>query len=54
MRKGTYSIAKEKARLFLIDNQEERDYLPWCIIAANLHPGLKAYKENLFGILPVF
>ena len=28
---------QEKARLFLIDNQEERDYLPWCIIAANLY-----------------
>ena len=27
-----------KARLFLIDNEPERDYLPWCVIVANLHP----------------
>lgn len=27
-----------KARLFLIDNEPERDYLPWCVIAANVHP----------------
>lgn len=27
-----------KARLFLIDNEPERDYLPWCVVAANVHP----------------
>ncbi len=27
-----------EARSFLIDNESERDYLPWCVIAANLHP----------------
>lgn len=26
-----------KAHLFLSENSDERDYLPWCIIAANLH-----------------
>jgi len=28
---------EEKAKLFLIDNEVERDYLPWCVIAANIH-----------------
>jgi hypothetical protein len=28
---------EEKAKLFLIDNEAERDYLPWCVIAANIH-----------------
>lgn len=28
---------EEKAKLFLIDNEAERDYLPWCVIAANTH-----------------
>lgn len=28
---------KEKAKLFLMDHEEERDYLPWCVIAANIH-----------------
>lgn len=27
---------EEKAKLFLIDNEAERDYLPWCIIAASV------------------
>ena len=27
---------KEKANLFLIDNEAERSYLPWCVIAANI------------------
>ena len=25
------------SKLFLIDNEAERDYLPWCVIAANIH-----------------
>ena len=45
---------QEKARLFLIDNQEERDYLPWCIIAANLYR-LKSIQgkfiRNTAGVL---
>lgn len=28
---------EEKAKLFLMDNEAERDYLPWCVIAANTH-----------------
>lgn len=28
---------EEKAKRFLIDNSEERDYLPWCALASNLH-----------------
>lgn len=28
---------EEKAHIFLLDNSNERDYLPCCIIAANLH-----------------
>lgn len=28
---------EEKAHVFLSENNSERDYLPWCIIAANLH-----------------
>ena len=28
---------EEKAKLFLIDNEEELNYLPWCVIAANIH-----------------
>ena len=28
---------EEKANLFLMDNESERDYLPWCVLAANLH-----------------
>ena len=39
---------QEKARLFLIDNQEERDYLPWCIIAANLHP-LEKHTRKIYS-----
>lgn len=27
---------EEEAHKFLIDNEEERDYLPWCVIATNL------------------
>lgn len=45
---------QEKARLFLIDNQEERDYLPWCIIAANLYPLEKHTRKiirNTAGVL---
>lgn len=39
---------QEKARLFLIDNQEERDYLPWCIIAANLYP-LEKHTRKVYS-----
>ena len=39
---------QEKARLFLIDNQEERDYLPWCIIAANLYP-LEKHTRKIYS-----
>lgn len=28
---------EEKAKLFLIDNEAERNYLPWCAIAANVY-----------------
>ncbi|HBV84278.1 MAG TPA: hypothetical protein DEB74_16085, partial [Lachnospiraceae bacterium] len=28
---------EEKAKLFLIDNDAERNYLSWCVIAANVH-----------------
>ena len=28
---------EEKANLFLMYNESERDYLPWCVLAANLH-----------------
>ena len=35
-----------KARLFLIDNESERDYLPWCVVAANVHP-LERFIRNI-------
>lgn len=28
---------EEKAKLFLMDNEAELNYLPWCVIAANIH-----------------
>lgn len=28
---------EEKAKLFLIDNEAERNYLPWCVIAASIY-----------------
>lgn len=28
---------EEKAKIFLMDHENERDYLPWCVLAANLH-----------------
>lgn len=28
---------EEKAKIFLMDNEAERDYLPWCVIAVNIH-----------------
>lgn len=31
-----YKELEEKAKLFLIDNEAERDYLPWCVIAASV------------------
>ena len=37
-----------KARLFLIDNEPERDYLPWCIIAANLYP-LEKHTRKIYS-----
>ena len=27
----------EKAEQFIFDNEDERDYLPWCVFASNLH-----------------
>lgn len=30
-------LLEEKARNFLIDNEAERDYLPWCIISSNIN-----------------
>lgn len=36
-----------KARLFLIDNEPERDYLPWCVIVANLHP-LERHSRKIY------
>lgn len=32
-----YRELEEKAKLFLIDNEAERNYLPWCVIAANVY-----------------
>ena len=31
------NVLEEKAKSFLMDHEEERDYLPWCVMAANLH-----------------
>ncbi len=28
---------ENQANVFLIDNEDERDYLPWCVLASNLH-----------------
>ncbi len=28
---------EDKANSFLIDNEDERDYLPWCVIASAIH-----------------
>lgn len=36
-----------KAREFLIDNESEKDYLTWCIIAANLHP-LERHSRKIY------
>ena len=36
-----------KAREFLIDNESERDYLAWCIIAANQHP-LERHSRKIY------
>lgn len=36
-----------KARMFLIDNESERDYLAWCIIAANQHP-LERHSRKIY------
>lgn len=36
-----------EARSFLIDNEYERDYLPWCVIAANLHP-LEKHSRKIY------
>lgn len=36
-----------EAQLFLIDNEAERDYLPWCIVAANLHP-LERHSRKIY------
>lgn len=36
---------EEKAKLFLIDNEAERNYLPWCVIAANIHRFDKHTRE---------
>ena len=36
-----------KARLFLIDNEPERDYLPWCVVAANVHP-LERHSRKIY------
>lgn len=36
-----------KAWLFLIDNESERDYLPWCVVAANLHP-LERHSRKIY------
>ena len=33
------------SKLFLIDNEAERDYLPWCVIAANIHRLAKHTRE---------
>lgn len=27
----------EKAEQFIFDNEDERDYLPWCVFASNMH-----------------
>lgn len=35
----------EKAHAFLIDNETEREFLPWCIIASNLHRHEKHTRE---------
>lgn len=38
---------EEQANQFLIDYEEERDYLPWCIFAANLHR-LEKHKRKIY------
>lgn len=38
----------EQAELFLMDNVDERDYLPWCIIAANQHR-LKKHSRKIYS-----
>ena len=38
---------EEKAHVFLSENTDERDYLPWCIIAANLHRHEK-HTRNIY------
>ena len=39
---------KEEARIFIIDNQSEIDYLPLCVMASNANP-YKNHKRNIFN-----
>jgi len=39
--------AKEKAKMFLMENEAERGYLPWCVLAANLHR-LERHTRNIY------
>lgn len=36
---------ENQANAFLIDNEAERDYLPWCVLASNLHRHEKHTRE---------
>lgn len=38
---------EEEAHKFLIQNEDDRDYLPWCIIASNLHRHEK-HNRNIY------
>ena len=38
---------KEKAKMFLMENEAERGYLPWCVLAANLHR-LERHTRNIY------
>lgn len=38
---------EQEARSFLINNESERDYLPWCVIASSLHP-LERHSREIY------
>lgn len=38
---------EEKAKIFLIMHKEERQYLPWCLFAANLHR-MKSHLRRIY------
>ena len=45
--KQEYRKLEENSKLFLLDNEAEQDYLPWCFFAANIHR-LKKHHRKIY------